>query len=74
MDLKQQLQNNSWVTKEILKSFEFNENQNKHHNCWNAVETVPRGKYIALKFILKKKKGIASILKLLPSDTRKRKN
>lgn len=52
--------------KEIFKSFELNENQNKHQNCWNAAKTVPRGESIALKFILEKKKSLTSISKILP--------
>lgn len=72
MEVKQ-IQNN-WVVKEILKSFELNENQNKHQNCWNVAEIVTRRKYIALNFTLEKKKGLTSISKIPPKTQEKEKN
>ena len=55
------LLNNQWVNKEIKrkikKYFGTNENGNTiYQNLWDSAKAIPRGKFIAIKAILRKRK------------------
>ena len=49
------LLNNQWVTEEIKKFLETNDNENTTtQNLWDAAKAVLRGKFIAIQSYLKK--------------------
>ena len=49
------LLNNQWVTEEIKKFLETNDNENMTtQNLWDAAKAVLRGKFIAIQSYLKK--------------------
>ena len=49
------LLNNQWITEEIKKYIETNENENMTiQNLWDAAKAVLRGKFIPIQAFLKK--------------------
>ena len=55
--------NNQWVKKEIQREIRkyLQTNENKytiHHNLWDAVNTVLRGKFMVIDIYIKKKKEL----------------
>ena len=50
------LVNNQWITEEIKKYLETNENKNTMiQKLWNAAKAVLRGKFIVIQAYLRKK-------------------
>ena len=72
------LLNNQWITEEIKKYQQTNENENTMiQNLWDSAKAVLRGKFIAIQAYLKKQeksqiKNLNLHLKQLEKDEQKK--
>ena len=72
------LLNNQWITEEIKKYLQTNENENTMiQNLWDSAKAVLRGKFIAIQSYLRKQeksqiKNLNLHLKQLEKDEQKK--